>query len=135
MSDFDSQPWLGVAKGIRCNVAADVFIPIPCGDKGVIFRSAVFTNPSTSLAATTTAAGIYTAVSAGGTAIVTASTANLTPLTAATSAVDYAFSPTAAITLSAPANSAQSTGVYVSVGGTPTVAGTFDVYIGGQVLT
>jgi hypothetical protein len=125
---------LAYVKGVRCNVAADIFIQIPCGDNGVIFRYATFTNSSTSLAATTTQAGIYTAASKGGTAIVTAATANVTPLVAATDVVDYAFSPIAAIRLSVPTDQT-TTGVYLNIGGTPTVAGTFDVYIGGHVLT
>jgi hypothetical protein len=126
-------PLLAVAKGIRANVAADIFVPIPCGDNGVIFRYVTFTNPSTTMAAATTTAGVYTVAAAGGTSIVDASTANLTPLTAATSVVDYALSPVAAIRLSA--SGANSTGVYIHVAGTPNIVGTFDVYIGGHVLT
>lgn len=130
----DGLPHLAIVKSVPCNFAADIFVPIPCGDNGAVFRYAMFTNSSTSLAATTTEVGIYTAASKGGTAIVTAATANVTPLVAATDLVDYAFSPTAAIKLSVPTGQT-TTGVYLNIGGTPTVAGTFDVYIGGHVLT
>ena len=132
---YEGMPLLAVQKGINASIAADIFVPIPCGDKRIVPRYVWFTNASASLALTTTAVGIYTGAGATGTAIVTASTANLTPLVASTDLVDTVFSPVAAIALSAAVDGSHGSGLYINIGGTPTVNATFDVYIGGHVLT
>lgn len=138
MAVLDSTNWLGFVKGISANASSDTFIPIPSGTKGVIFDKVTFTNPSATLASATTTSGVYTAVSAGGTAICTGATGNLTPLTAATKYKDGTIAASAdALVLTQQTSGTNNglTGVFVNVGGTPNVAATFDVYIAGRVLT
>jgi hypothetical protein len=139
MAVFDGLNWLGVATGISANAAADIFVPIPSGSKRVLFDKVVFTNPSATLASATTTGGVYTAVSAGGSAIVTAATGTLTPLTAAAKYLAGTIASPAttdALLLTQQTSGANAglTGVFVNVGGTPNVAATFDVYIGGRIL-
>lgn len=138
MSLPDGTNWLAFTKGISANSASDTFVPIPSGQKGVIFDKVTFTNPSATLASATTTSGLYTAASAGGTAICTGATGNLTPLTAATKYKDGTIAASAdALVLTQQTSGANAglTGVFVNVGGTPNVAATFDVYIAGRVLT
>ncbi|HEX3082081.1 MAG TPA: hypothetical protein VHQ86_02405, partial [Candidatus Saccharimonadia bacterium] len=66
----------------------EVFVPIPSGQKGVIFDKVTTTNPSATCASSTATIGVYTATAAGGTTIVTAATGTHTSLTAATKYTD-----------------------------------------------
>ena len=139
MANFDGYPALAVAKGVSTTVG-DTFIATPNGAKGMLIEKVTFTNPSTSLASSTTTAGLYTATAAGGTAIVTSATGNLTPLTSAAVYKDGTVAATTAvITPSVQTTANQSytgqAGLFINVGGTNNVAGTFDVYIYGRVLT
>lgn len=137
MSLYDGTNWLASTKGVSTTVG-DVFVPIPSGAKGVIFDKVTFTNASVDLSTSTTTAGLYTASAAGGTAICTAATGNLTPLSATTKYKDGTIAASAdAITLSQQTSGTYNglTGVFVRTGGTNNVAGTFDVYIGGRILT
>jgi hypothetical protein len=140
MANFDATPFLAASYGISANAAADIFIPIPSGQKRVIFDKVTFTNPSATLASATTTAGLYTAVSAGGSAISTSATGNLTPLTAAAKFKDGTIASPAttdALLLAQQTSGANNglTGVFVNVGGTPNVAATFDVYVQGRILS
>jgi hypothetical protein len=139
MAVFDGQPCLGVAYGISANAAADIFISIPAGQKRVIFDKVTFTNASATLASATTTAGLYTAVSAGGTAISTSATGNLTPLSAASKYKDGTIAASADALLLTEQTAAGAnfglTGVFVNVGGTPNVAATFDCYVFGRILS
>jgi hypothetical protein len=137
MAISDGTPQLAFVKGVPTTVG-DVFVPIPSGAKGVIFDKVTTTNASANLSTSTSTMGLYTAAAAGGTAIVTAATGSLTPLTAATKYKDTTIAATAdAITLSQQTSGTYlgQTGVFVNLGGTNNVAATFDVYIYGRVLT
>lgn len=137
MALLDSQPPLAFAKGVPSTVG-DVFLPISSGSKGVIFDKITYTNASTSLAASTTTAGAYTAAAAGGTAIVTAATGSITPLTAATKYKDATIAASAdALVLVQQTSGTNNglTGIFLNQGGTNNVAATYDVYVYGRVLT
>lgn len=137
MAIYDGTQWLASVKGVSTAVG-DVFVQIPSGAKGVIFDKVTFTNASANLSTSTTTAGLYTAASAGGTAICTSATGNLTPLTAATKFKDGTIAASAdALTLSQQTSGTNNgfTGVFVNTGGTNNVSATFDVYIAGRILT
>lgn len=137
MSLYDGTQILASVKGVSTAVG-DVFVPIPSGAKGVIFDKVTFTNASANLSTSTTTAGLYTAASAGGTAIVTSATGSITPLTAASKYKDATIAASAdAITLTQQTSGTNNglTGVFVNTGGTNNVSATFDVYIQGRILT
>lgn len=139
MAVAEFSPFCAFVKGVATTVG-DTFVSVPSGAKGVIFDKVTFTNPGASLATSTTTAGLYTAVAAGGNAICTSATGNLTPLTAATKFKDGTIASPAttdALVLSQQTSGTYAglTGVFVNCGGTNNVASTFDVYITGRVLT
>lgn len=136
MPVFDGNPFLAKATGVAQGTAGDVFVPIPAGQKRVIFRKVTTTNPSATLASSTATLGVYTAASAGGTAIVTGATGTTTGLTVAGSYTDCTIAPTTSIALTQLTSGtyAGQTGVFVNVGGTPNVTATCDVYIQGDIL-
>jgi hypothetical protein len=140
MAVYDGTNFLASSLGISANAAADIFVPIPSGAKRVIFDKVTFTNPSATLASATTTAGVYTAVSAGGSAICTSATGNLTVLTAAAkfkdgTIVSPATTDALLLTQQTSGVNAGLTGIFVNVGGTPNVAATFDFYCAGRILT
>jgi hypothetical protein len=134
---LDAQPCLGFTKGAS-TANGDVFIDTPAGSKGIIFDKVTWTNASANLSTSTATSGLYTAASAGGTAIVTAATGNLTPLTAASKYKDGTIAASAdALTISQQTSGtyAGRTGVFLNFGGTNNVPATVDVYLYGRVLT
>lgn len=142
MAVFDGQAILGVAYGVDCNTAADTFVAIPSGQKGVYFTGCYVTNATANLSSSTSTLGVYTQTAAGGTAVVTAATGNITSNTTASYVKSATIaSSTSALTLNvskAPAtvNGAANNeaGVYVQIAGTPNTAGKVDVYLVGYVF-
>lgn len=121
---------LGSAIGVNLNAVGDTFIPLNVGK--YIPRNVTITNVSTSLAASSATIGMYTAASAGGTAIVTPATA--TTLTGPTVFKDGTIA--AATTVFTPTyNSTTKTyGVYVRVGVAHGSAATCDVHLFGDAV-
>jgi hypothetical protein len=137
MPILDGRPKLNFVKSVSTTVG-DTFVVLPNGTKGFIPRVVTFTNASVSLATSTSTAGLYTAAAAGGTAIVTSATGNLTPLTTATKFKDgtiAATTDTITPTQQTTGTYAGLTGLFINVGGTNNVPATFDVYIEGDVLS
>ena len=73
-----------VAHGVNINSTADTAVTIPNGARRYIVRNITTTNASGNLSTATNQLGVYTAVSKGGTAVVTGATGTLTPLTSST---------------------------------------------------
>lgn len=142
MAVRDSTHWVASLKGLSVGAASDTFVPIPSGQKAVIFRRVTTTNASATCASSTATIGVNTKAAAAGTAIVTAATGTHTSLTAASKFTDCTVALSAdSATLSvadAPTtyNGAPNgeAGVYVRVAGTPNVTATLDVYIECQFL-
>ncbi len=108
-------------QGVNVNATGDTVLPIlNTGNYSV--SNVIFTNASTSL--TTALAGVFTAPSAGGTAIV--ANAALSALTGATVVSQRTVASTA---------SATGQNLYVNVGTAQGAAATMDVYVYGYDLT
>lgn len=139
---FDGTPFVAKVTATSANTATDIFVPIPCGQKNVIFRRVTNTNASASLSGKTTEMGLYTAISKGGTAIVTGATGTLTSLTAATKFTDCTVATSAdSVALAIPSGTNvntgmpyNTTGVFLSIAGTPNSTATFDTFIEGQFV-
>ncbi len=111
-------------RGVDLNTVGDTALHVPFSK--CIVRRFTTTNPSTTLAASSATIGAYTAAAAGGSAIVTPATGNLTPLTAASKFKD------ATIALSADSISVDT--IYIRVGVAHGSAATCDVYVELQSL-
>jgi hypothetical protein len=108
-------------QGVNVNATGDTVLPIlNTGSYSV--SNVIFTNASTSL--TTALAGVFTAPSAGGTAIV--ANAALSALTGSTVVSQRTVASTAAQT---------GQNLYVNVGTAQGAAATMDVYVYGYDLT
>ena len=108
-------------QGVNVNATGDTVLPIINTDRYGV-SNVIFTNASVSL--TTAAAGLFTAPSAGGTAIV--SNAALSAMTSASVVSQRTVASTAAI-------SGQN--LYVNVGTAQGAAATMDVFVYGYDLT
>lgn len=108
---------LAVYKGVNANVTGDTVLPIN-NSSSYSVKFVVFTNASVSL--TTAAAGLFTAPSAGGTAIV--ANAALSALTGSTVVSERTVASTAAQT---------GQDLYINVGTAQGAAATFDAYVYG----
>lgn len=106
-------------KGVNLNAVGDTATP-PVPFKNYIIRRMTLTNASTSLGASAATIGAYTAVAAGGTALVTPATA--TGLTAASKFTDRT------IAASADTQAGNSLPIYIRVGVVHGSAATCDVY-------
>jgi hypothetical protein len=126
----DSRGPLGSAITVNLNAVGDTFVPIPC--KQFIPRNITVTNASVTLAGSASTIGVYTAPSAGGTAIVTPSVS--TTLTSSTVFADKTIA--AATTVFTPAydSTAKAWGVYVRVALVHGTAATLDLYIFGDAI-
>lgn len=111
-------------KGIDLNTVQDIPVSVPFTKW--IARAVTTTNASTTLAASSATLGVYTAVAAGGTAIVTAATGSLTPLTAASKFKDC--------TIALSGDSATASTVYIRIGVAHGAAATCDCYLEFQSL-
>lgn len=112
---------LAVATGVNANATGDTVLPI-IDSSSYSVKFVVATNASTSL--TTAAAGLFTAPSAGGTAIV--ANAALSALTGSTVVSERTVASTAAQT---------GQNLYVNVGTAQGAAATFDIYVYGYDFT
>jgi hypothetical protein len=108
-------------QGVNVNAAGDTVLPIN-NTSSYSVSNVVFTNASTSL--TTALAGVFTAPSAGGTAIV--ANAALSAMTSASVVSQRTVATTAAQT---------SQNLYVNVGTAQGAAATMDVFVYGYDLT
>ena len=108
-------------QGVNVNAGGDTVLPIINTDRYGV-SNVIFTNASVSL--TTALAGVFTAPSAGGTAIV--SNAALSAMTSASVVSQRTVASTAAI-------SGQN--LYVNVGTAQGAAATMDVFVYGYDLT
>jgi hypothetical protein len=108
-------------QGVNVNATGDTVLPVINTDRYGV-SNVIFTNASVSL--TTAAAGVFTAPSAGGTAIV--ANAALSALTSASVVSQRTVASTAAI-------SGQN--LYVNVGTAQGAAATMDVFVYGYDLT
>jgi hypothetical protein len=108
-------------QGVNVNATGDTVLPIQ-NTTNYSVSNVIFTNASTSL--TTAAAGVFTAPSAGGTAIV--ANAALSALTASTVVSQRTVAATAT-------QSGQN--LYVNVGTAQGAAATMDVYVYGYDLS
>jgi hypothetical protein len=108
-------------QGVNVNATGDTVLPIINTDRYSV-SNVVFTNASTSL--TTALAGVFTAPSAGGTAIV--ANAALSALTGSTVVSQRTVASTAAQT---------GQNLYVNVGTAQGAAATMDVFVYGYDLT
>ena len=108
-------------QGVNVNATGDTVLPIINTDRYSV-SNVVFTNASTSL--TTALAGVFTAPSAGGTAIV--ANAALSALTGPTVVSQRTVASTAAQT---------GQNLYVNVGTAQGAAATMDVFVYGYDLT
>lgn len=115
--------FLGKAIGADLNSVADTTISITASK--YIVRKVIVTNASTSLAVSLAQLGLYTAVAAGGTPVVTAA-ANLTGLTGSTKYSD--------LTIALSADTLTAATLYLRVGVVHGGAATADVYLFGDVL-
>jgi hypothetical protein len=108
-------------QGVNVNATGDTVLPIINTDRYGV-SNVIFTNASVSL--TTAAAGVFTAPSAGGTAIV--ANAALSAMTASTVVSQRTVASTAAFT---------GQNLYVNVGTAQGAAATMDVFVYGYDLT
>ena len=108
---------LAVYKGVNANVTGDTVLPIN-NSTSYSVSNVIFTNASVNL--TTAQAGVFTAPSAGGTAIV--ANAALSALSSASVVSQRTVASTAAQT---------GQNLYVNVGTAQGAAATFDVYVYG----
>jgi hypothetical protein len=108
-------------QGVNVNATGDTVLPIINTDRYSV-SNVVFTNASTSL--TTALAGVFTAPSAGGTAIV--ANAALSAMTSASVVSQRTVASTAAHT---------GQNLYVNVGTAQGAAATMDVFVYGYDLT
>ena len=108
-------------QSVNCNVVADTVLPL-INASSYSISNVIFTNASTSL--TTAAAGLFTAPSAGGTAIV--ANAALSALTAASVVSQRTVASTAAQT---------GQNLYFNVATAQGAAATCDVFVYGYDLT
>ena len=108
-------------QSVNCNVVADTVLPI-INTSSYSISNVIFTNASTSL--TTAAAGLFTAPSAGGTAIV--ANAALSALTTASVVSQRTVASTAAQT---------GQNLYFNVATAQGAAATCDVFVYGYDLT
>ena len=111
-------------RNVNLNAVADIPVHVPYSK--YIARTVTTTNASTTLAGTSGTLGVYTAASAGGTAVVTAATGSLTPLTAASKFKDC--------TIAASADSLTSDTLYIRTGVVHGAPATCDVYLELQSL-
>ncbi len=121
---------LGIALRIDLNTVGDTFIPLPTGK--FILRNVTVTNPSTTLAASESTVGLYTAASAGGTAIVTPSVS--TTLTSSAVFADKTIAAATAVFTPAWNATAGTYGVYARVAVVHGTAATLDMYLFGDTL-
>lgn len=112
---------LAVATGVNANATGDTVLPI-IDSSSYSVKFVVATNASTSL--TAAYAGLFTAPSAGGTAIV--ANAALSALTGSTVVSERTVASTAAQT---------GQNLYVNVGTAQGAAATFDIYVYGYDFT
>ena len=112
---------LASATGVNANATGDTVLPL-LDSSSYSVKFVVATNASTSL--TTAAAGVFTAPSAGGTAIV--ANAALSALTGPTVVSERTVASTAAQT---------GQNLYVNVGTAQGAAATFDIYVYGYDFT
>lgn len=112
---------LAYAKGVNVNATGDTPLPLINTTQFSVFQ-VVFTNASISL--TTATAGVFTAVAAGGTAIV--ANAALSGLTGPTIVSQRTIASTA-VAQGVPANP----NLYLNVGTAQGAAATMDVYVYG----
>lgn len=112
---------LAVATGVNANATGDTVLPI-LDSSSYSVKFVVATNASTSL--TAAYAGLFTAPSAGGTAIV--ANAALSALTGPTVVSERTVASTAAQT---------GQNLYVNVGTAQGAAATFDIYVYGYDFT
>jgi hypothetical protein len=108
-------------QGVNVNATGDTVLPILNTDRYGV-SNVIFTNASVSL--TTAAAGVFTAPSAGGTAIV--ANAALSAMTSASVVSQRTVASTAAVT---------GQNLYVNVGTAQGAAATMDVFVYGYDLT
>jgi hypothetical protein len=108
-------------QGVNVNATGDTVLPIINTDRYSV-SNVVFTNASTSL--TTALAGVFTAPSAGGTAIV--ANAALSAMTSASVVSQRTVASTAALA---------GQNLYVNVGTAQGAAATMDVFVYGYDLT
>jgi hypothetical protein len=111
------------AQSVNLNATGDTVLPIVNTDRFSV-SNVIFTNASTSL--TTAAAGVFTAPSAGGTAIV--ANAALSALTSSSVVSQRTVAATAAQT-------GNVTSLYFNVGTAQGAAATADVFVYGYDLT
>lgn len=126
MAMLDGQSILGFAKSVNLNAVGDTAVTIPNGDKRYIVRRMIAHNASVDMTGSSCTLGAYTAASAGGTAIVTPATGNVTPLSATSKYKDA--------TIAASADSLSASTVYIRVGVVHGAAATCDVYFVGEIL-
>ena len=142
MSMPDGTNILAKLTGLSVAAASDNFVPIPSGQRPIIFRKIITTNASATMAGSTATIGVNTKAAAAGTAIVTAATGTHTSLTAASKFTDCTIALSAdTATLSAAdapttVNGAPNgeAGIWVRVAGTPNTSATLDLYVIGDVL-
>lgn len=143
MANPDGRQALAVLKGLSVAAASDTFVPIPAGQRPVIWRNITTTNASATCASSTATIGVNTKAAAAGTAIVTAATGTHTSLTAASKFTDCTIAASADSTTLAQSDAPSTyngapnnqSGVWVRVAGTPNVTATLDIYFYGDVLT
>ena len=112
------------ARSVNLNAVGDTAVHVPYSK--YIARLVTTDNASTTLAASSATLGVYTAPAAGGTAVVTAATGSLTPLTAATKFKDC--------TIAASADHLTADTLYVRVGVAHGAPATCDVFMELQSL-
>jgi len=126
----DSRGPIGSAFKVNLNSVGDTFIQLPVGK--FIPRNVVVTNASVTLAGSASTIGLYTAASAGGTAIVTPSVS--TSLTSSTVFADKTIA--AATTVFTPAydSTTGKWGAYVRVAVVHGSAATVDLHVYGDAV-
>lgn len=126
----DARGPLGIALRIDLNTVGDTFIPTPTGK--FLLRNVTVTNPSTTLAASASTVGLYTAAAAGGTVLVTPSVS--TTLTSAAVFADKTIAAATAVITPAWNSTAGSYGIYARVAVVHGTAATLDMYVFGDTL-
>lgn len=123
---IDALPTAVIQKRVDVNAVADTTITVPNGYTKYKVRYFTTTGATTSLSGSSATLGLYTAAAAGGTAIVTAATASLTPLTTSAKAVDC--------TIASANDTFTASTLYIRVGVAHGSAAYVDVYLAVQFL-
>lgn len=117
---------IAVARSVDLDATGDTEISIPNGARPYRITKVLVTNASANLSGGSLEYGIFTAASAGGSAVVSDGVNSSTSLTAATKVV----SPTVALT----ADTTTASTLYLNVSVANGSAATADVYLYGEVL-